>query len=152
VVSGIVEHPESGFFDQVPVGMLSQVLMKWVHKAGNILLESSKMTWLAIISLVSSKWSSPLRNFLMMEQMLRPLSVPGKFMRSGKSSLVSFRLGVLGMITVADKTDAINMILSSCHCFLNSSASFWYFHWYSVFVAWGSVRLLCQWMQSPCIK
>jgi hypothetical protein len=28
VVSGVVEHPESGFFDQVPVGRLSQVLMK----------------------------------------------------------------------------------------------------------------------------
>ena len=60
----------------------------------------------------------------MMEQVLRPLSMPGKFMRSGKSSLVSFRLGVLSMIPVADKTDGLKMILSSCHCFLNSRASF----------------------------
>ena len=28
VVSGVVEHPESGFFDQVTVGRLGQVLMK----------------------------------------------------------------------------------------------------------------------------
>jgi hypothetical protein len=47
----------------------------------------------------------------MMEQTLRPLSVPRKFMRSGQSSLVSFRLGVLGMIAVADKTDGIKMQL-----------------------------------------
>jgi hypothetical protein len=71
----------------------------------------------------------------MMEQMLRPLSVSGEFMHSGKSSLVIFLLSVLGMIPVADKTDGIKMILSSCHCFLNSSASFCYFHCYSVFVA-----------------
>lgn len=116
VVSGVVEHPESGFFDQLTVGRLSQVLMKWMYKAGNILLKSSKMIWLGVMILVFSMWSSPLRNFLMMEQMLRPLSVPGKFRRSGKSSLLSFRLGLWGMIPVADKTDGIKMILSSCHC------------------------------------
>jgi hypothetical protein len=60
----------------------------------------------------------------MMEKVLRPLSVPGKFMRSGKSSLVGFRLGVSGVIPVADKTDGIKMILSSCHCFLNSHTNF----------------------------
>jgi hypothetical protein len=76
------------------------------------------MTWLGVITLVISKWSSSLRDFLTMEQVLRPLHVPGKFTRSDKSSLVSFRLGVLGMISLTDKNDGIKVFLSSCHCFL----------------------------------
>lgn len=43
VVSGVVEHPESGFFDQVTVGRLGQVLMKWVYKAGTYC--SNQVKW-----------------------------------------------------------------------------------------------------------
>ena len=38
MVSSVVEHPESGLFDQVPAGRLSQVIMKWDYKAWNIQL------------------------------------------------------------------------------------------------------------------
>ena len=95
--------PRIGFLWPSPRWEVKSGAYEWVHKPGTYCSNQvRKMTWLGVISLVISKWSSSLRNFLTMEQVLRPLHVPGKFMRSDKSSLVSFRPGVLSMISLAD--------------------------------------------------